>query len=120
MNKFMMELLPMAPDLCSDILAPRISDFASCGRLDWVLGLADDAPEKRISLSFSPLLCCLERAHPSVPNDDVPARLTAARPLNIAKVIRTTKSAQINSLALDAFYDYDDRLERPTRADKAL
>ena len=74
--------------------------LAPCGRLEWILGLADDAPESSIAATFSPVLHCIERVDT---NADL-ACVVGVQPLSTQRVTRTCNMHLLKCLQLGAYY----------------
>lgn len=77
------------------------------GRLDWILGFASDAPETRITATFSPIVYCVE------PDAAAPARLRvhSMRHIPHGRIVRSYKIWKLEQLQLGCCFAYDKPLQ---------
>jgi hypothetical protein len=83
-----------------------------CARLDWILGLADEDPERSIAAQFSPILYCIEREKA----DSDTATAVAERPIPGKQFTRTCKLSRLNWLKIGEYYATSGALQHPVSA----
>ena len=89
---------------------------AECGRLEWILGLADEAPEQSITALFKPMTYCLERME-----DSNLVSAVEARPRGSECIQRRCTLGSLRFLQLGSHYAYNKpHLQFPVSPSAAL